>query len=155
MVDVFGALPPRYGSCGDVTLLLQAIRQELVRLEDCVRTLGARGLVAEADRAGLELWETELGLPHRPDLTEEGRRAILRAALDRCYNGTAAGLAEYLQRLTGKEARVQPDYSGYALTVALENTGRVDRYSVQHWLDRCLPVHIAGTVESAAFQEND
>ena len=64
MVDLFGALPPRYGSCGDVTLLLQALQQELERLEAFVRVLGARGLVAEADSEGLALWETELGLPH-------------------------------------------------------------------------------------------
>ncbi len=147
MVDLFGALPPRYGSCGDVTLLLQAVEQELARLEATVRTLGARGLVAEADRAGLELWEQELGLPRRPDLTEEGRRAILLAALDRCYDGTAAGLAAYVQRLTGKPAQVRPDYPGYGITVELEDTGRVDRYSVQHWVDRCLPAHIAGSVE--------
>ena len=46
MVDLFGALPPRYGSCGDVTLLRQALQQELERLEAFVRVLGARGLVA-------------------------------------------------------------------------------------------------------------
>ena len=148
MVDLFGALPSRYGDCGDVTLLLQAIQQELDRLEKAVRTLGARGLVAEADREGLALWETQLGLPHRPDLTEECRRAILHAALDRCYDGTAAALAEYVQRLTGVPAQVRQEHPDYALTVALEDTGRVDRYSVQHWVDRCLPVHIAGRVES-------
>lgn len=147
MVDLFGALPPRYGSCGDVTLLLQALQQELERLEAFVRVLGARGLVAEADGEGLALWETELGLPHRPDLTEAGRRAILWAALDRCYDGTAAGLAAYVQRLTGNPALVRPAYSTYGLTVSLEDAGRVDRYSLQHWVDRCLPVHIAGRVE--------
>lgn len=147
MVDLFGALPPRYQNCGDVTLLLQALEQELTRLEKAARALGVRGLVAEADRTGLELWETELGLPHRPDLTEDGRRAILWAALDRCYDGTAAGLAQYVQRLTGQAVQVRSDYAGYTVKVKPDSTGQVDRYSVQYWVDRCLPTHICGTVE--------
>ena len=147
MVDLFGTLPPRYQNCGDVTLLLQALEQELTRLEQAARALGVRGLVAEADRTGLELWETELGLPHRPDLTEDGRRAILWAALDRCYDGTAAGLTQYVQRLTGQAVQVRSDYAGYALTVKPESAGQVDRYSVQYWVDRCLSTHICGTVE--------
>ena len=150
MVDLFGTLPPRYQTCGDVTLLLQALEQELRLLEQAVRALGARGLVGEADPVGLELWETELGLPHRPDLTEAGRRAILCAALDRRYNGTASGLEAYVQRLTGQTVQVRSDYANHALKVKLTGAGRVDRYSVQHWVDRCLPVHIRGTVEQDA-----
>ena len=143
MNKLLTALPPRYETSGQITLLLQALAQELERLEQAVQTAAARRLIAQADEAGLVRWENDLELSHRPDLTLEGRKAILLAAMDCAYHGTAAALQTYAQALTGSpEVQVQQDYGAYTLTLTAGANSLVDFYSLQHWVRKRLPVHI-------------
>lgn len=146
MDKLLTALPARYGTCGQITRLLRTLRLELAHLEEEVQATAARGLIARADEAGLCRWEDDLGLTHRPDLTLDGRRAILHAALDRAYCGTAESLATYAEALTGTTgAQVQQDPASFALTLTTGESDLVDFYSLQHWVGRRLPAHLAGT----------
>ena len=144
MVDLFASLPPRYANCGQITLLLQVLQQELQHLEDAARTVSHRGLLQHCDAIGLSRWERDLGLAHRPDLPLDSRRALALAALDRAYDGTMQGLERYLRALAAPEALLlQPDYAGFDLAVTLEGELQVDDYTLQHRLSHRLPAHIS------------
>lgn len=143
MSNLLSSLPPRYSSCGQLTLLLQALEQELARLEAAAQTAAARGIIANADEAGLIRWEDDFDLPHRPDLTLEGRRAILHAALNRACHGTAAALKSYAQDLTGTDSvQILQDYAAYTLTLTAPKSNLIDFYSLQHWIHQRTPVHV-------------
>lgn len=145
MNRLLDALPERYAACGQITLLLEALETELEALEQAVRTTVDRGLVARADQEGLVRWERDLGLAHRPDLTAEGRRAMVLAALDRSYDGTPAGLETFARRLTGTaDAAVTQDPAAYTVTLTTGSTDLVDVYSLQDWVRRRLPAHLTG-----------
>ena len=157
MDKLLDALPARYANCGQITRLLRTLRLELDHLEQQVQAAAARGLISQADEAGLRRWEDDLGLTHRPDLTLEGRRAILHAALDRAHCGTAEALAAYAEALTGTAgAQVAQDHAAFALTLTTEESNLVDFYSLQHWVGRRLPAHVTGTFvrTAAAAEEN-
>lgn len=157
MDKLLDALPARYGTCGQITLLLRTLRLELAHLEQQVQATAVRGLIARADEEGLCRWEDDLGLTHRPDLTLEGRRAILHAALDRAYCGTEAALKAYAEALTGTtDAQVQQEQASFALTLTTGESDLVDFYSLQHWVGQRLPAHLKGTFvrAAAAAEEN-
>ena len=144
MIDLFASLPPRYANCGQITLLLQVLQQELQRLEDASRTAYDRGLLQRCDATGLARWERDLGLAHRSDLPLDSRRALALAALDRAYDGTIPGLERYLRALAAPEALLlQPNYAGFDLAVTLEGDLRVDDYTLKHRLSHRLPAHIS------------
>lgn len=157
MSKLLDSLPPRYGACGQITRLLRTLQLELTHLEEAVQAAASRGVIAQADAAGLARWEDDLGLPHRPDLTLDGRRAILHAALDRAYQGTAADLIRYAQALTGTtDAQVQQNYESFSLILTTQASDLVDFGSLQHWTQTRLPLHITGQFvrSDAAESEN-
>ena len=144
MVDLFASLPARYANCGQITLLLQVLQQELQRLEDAIRLSRSRGLLQQCDAVGLARWEADLGLPPRPDLPLHSRRALALAALDRSYDGTLGGLDRYIRALAAPEAlQLEPDYAGFSLGIQPEGVLQVDRYTLQHRLSHRLPAHIS------------
>ncbi len=155
MNNLLSSLPPRYSDCGQITLLLQALEQELARLEAAVQAVAARGLLATADEAGLRRWEDDLGLSHRPDLSPDARRAILQAALDRNCHGTTAALKEYTDRLVGStDTRLQQDYASYALTFTVPQHTLLDLYSLQHWVRKRLPAHVSSRIVQSAVENS-
>lgn len=142
MDNLHTSLPPRYGNCGQITLLLNALAQELQRLELYTRTITDRGLIATSDEIGLARWETDLGLPHRTDLDLHSRRVLLQGTLDRACNSTAAGLRDYAARLTGGAVEVEFQPNTFTFMLNAQANRWLDRYSVQHLLQERLPLHI-------------
>lgn len=143
MSNLHAALPPRYGEMGQISLLLQALEQELHRLETHARALADRGCIATADEIGLARWEEDLGLPHRTDLDVHSRRILLQGALDRACTGTEADLRAYAVRLTGSTVQTAFRPETYTLTLTAGANRWLDRYSLQHLLQQRLPLHIS------------
>lgn len=151
------ALPPRYGDLGQITLLLQALEQELQRLETHARTVADRGYIATADEAGLARWEEDLGLTHRTDLDLHSRRILLQGALDRACTGTEADLRAYAVRLTGGTVQTAFRPETCTLTLTAGANRWLDSHSLQHLLQQRLPLHISAQwtlPASAALDEN-
>ena len=136
-------LPGYYAHCGQITLLLQVLEEELAHLEAQAQAAAARVIVSTADSAGLDLWEAELGLVRREDLPLSARRALILAVLDRGVPGTPEKITRLFSLLTGGKAVLTEDPAAYAIALQAEApAGGADLYSCEQLLRRAVPAHL-------------
>ena len=138
--------------------LLDVLGCETARLDNAARAHGLQ-LAACTAGEGLGLWERELGLQPRPDLEEEGRRALVLAALSFFGGCTPEGLKTLYSRLVGGEVSYGETPEQYTLQLDAETPGRVlrDLPEMARTMSRQVPAHIhcrlAATGDMAAERQ--
>ena len=100
MADLKKTLPPSTAQARGISAVLDSCDGELEQLERETRAACRRLAAGTADGAGCTLWERELGLPVREDLSPDVRRALIAIALEAPQN-TISSLAGKVGSLPG------------------------------------------------------
>lgn len=129
----------------EICAVLNAIGLELDRLENAARLYCRRTSVSSADEEGLLIWERELGLFARADLSAERRRAAVLAALDFFTPCTLNKLYALLHRMTEGEIRITENAAEGTISAELNTEKQVppDLFGVQTALRRLTPAHLS------------
>ena len=144
MAEVKKTLPPSVGVSRGISSILNSCDKELDALELEARAACRRLVAGTADEKGCALWEQELGLDVREDLSLAARRALIRAALDQMDTCTPETLCALVNRMLEGEVDLEEDFAGYVIRVKAQ----VERFlvpgvrAVEQALRGAAPAHL-------------
>lgn len=148
-------LPPSVGESRGIGSLLDSCGPEVEQLEHEARQACLRLAAEAADQKGCSLWERELGLEVREDLTVEARRALIRAALDGLDTCTPEKLRELVGKMLEGDVVLEEAFDRYTFRVKAQ----VERFlvpgltPVEKALRKAAPAHLDFTLSAAADVE--
>lgn len=152
MADLKKTLPPGTAEARGIASVLETCDVELEQLEREARAACRRLAAGTADGAGCTLWEQELGLPVREDLTTDLRRALIAIALEGRETCTPERLTRHVRRMLEGEVTLTESFADYRLLL----TAQVDHFAVasirqvQDVLRQAVPAHLAVTLTAEA-----
>lgn len=144
MADVKKTLPPSVAASRGVSAILDSCDSELDLLEQEARAACRRLAAATADARGLALWERELGLDIREDLTPEARYTLVRLALEQMDTCTPEKLKGLVGRMAEGEVELTEHFSAYQLILQLRPTHFLvpSLRAIGQALSRTVPAHL-------------
>lgn len=152
MADLKKTLPPSTAQARGISAVLDSCDGELEQLERETRAACRRLAAGTADGAGCTLWERELGLPVREDLSPDVRRALIAIALEGRETCTPERLKRHLSRMLEGQVTLTESFADYRLSV----TAQVERFAVaslkqvEAVLRQAVPAHLAITLTAEA-----
>lgn len=150
-------LPPSVGGSRGVEAILDSCQQELDVLEQQARAASHRLAAATADEKGVALWEKELGLAVREDLSLEARRNIIRIALEQMETCTPQRLLALVGRMLEGECTLEEQFGNYRLLLS----ARVSRFlvpslhQVEQALRMAIPAHLDFQLTATGWGEGE
>ena len=155
MADVKKTLPPSTAQARGIAAVLDSCDSELEQLEQETRAACRRLAAGTADGAGCTLWERELGLPVREDLSPDVRRAIIAIALEGRETCTPERLKRHLGRMLEGEITLSESFDRYSISLAaqVEHFAVASLKQVENVLRQAVPAHLAVNLSAAAQAE--
>lgn len=157
MADIKKTLPQSVGSSRGVGTILESCDRELDRLEEEARAACFRLAASTADAKGCAMWERELGLDIREDLSLSARRILIQVALEQMDTCTPEKLRAFVLRMLEGEVRVSEEYSQYTVYLA----AKVEKFlvpslrSVHRALRRTVPAHLDCVLSASTELDTD
>lgn len=152
MAELKKTLPPSVAGARGIGNVLESCDSELDRLETEARAACCRLAAGTTDEAGCTLWERELGLAVREDLSAEVRRNLIRIALEGRETCTPQRLKSLLGRMLEGETTLAEQFAQYRveLSTQVERFRVASLRQVESVLRQAVPAHLEVHLSAAA-----